>query len=263
MIVRPMTTSDLRSVAALLKSSFDPDLRAYMTYTQEGIDAFLGVRISKPELSDGRTYLVYSDDSDRAVGYAEFVQIEPGVQFLSYLCVAPHMRRRGVATSMIDYLVRSNDGTGRVELEVFDRNASALALYRNLGYVPVKGGRTWSRRGLPDAAPIASADLAIPELTVYEPMHAAYGFSQLPVVWRGRAVALGRIGSTVLRCFDIAAFTDDSLLAAVRRTFPSLTEAFLVNDTNFAPGVGAKVITGVTRMARIVHPQPNENGSSA
>lgn len=260
MRIRPIGTADLDDVAALLKSAFDSELRPYLTYAQDGIEAFLRVRVARPEQFGERTYLVGSDGSDRAVGYAEFVEIEPGVQFLSYICVAPHMQRRGIATSLIAQVLESRQGVSRVELEVLEHNVSALATYRRLGFDQVGGGRTWSRRLLPSAASAPATELVIPELAVYEPMHAAYGFSELPVRWRDRAVKLGRIGSTVLRCFDPASFVDEDLLAAVRRAFPGLSEAFLVTESEGEIPESALVIAKTIRMARSVERAVHEGG---
>ncbi len=250
MKMRPMRESDLGEVAALLASSFDPALRPYMTYAQEGIDVFLRTRVTNPEDNAERTYLVCADESDRAIAYAELVETEPGLQFLSYICVAPHMKRRGIASSLLEHALRACEEVSRVELEVLHDNESALAMYGKLGFAPVDSGGMWIRRSLPAASGEATPILELPDRAVYEPSHTARGFSELPVRWHGREVRLGRIGSTVLRCFDQEPFVDDSLLAAIRRAFPNLTEAFLISDAVSDIPENGVVVARTTRMAR-------------
>lgn len=235
MRVRAVQPSDLPEVALLVQTSFDARLRRYMTYAQRGIEAFLAVFVERPELFPERTYLVCADEVDRVVGYAEFSDHGDGTYFLSYICVARDMRRRGIASAMIEGFISSRPPEARLELEVFRQNTSAIAAYRKLGFAQSAGERTWLQRSLPAALPRTSGRLAISSLAAYEPMHAAYGFSELPVRWSGRDVKLGRIGAGVLRCFSPDAFGDEDLLAAVRRVFPSLTEAFVILDGRPSP----------------------------
>lgn len=249
-----MHPSDLPEFAALVQTSFDAALRPYMTYAQHGIASYLAVHVHRPEVFVDRTYLVCADDADRVVGYAEFSDHEAGTYFLSYICVANDMRRRGIASALIEDFVRSRPPGGRLELEVLRHNTAAIATYRRLDFTQVDGGRTWLRRPLPVPGARSSALLQMQALAVYEPMHASYGFSELPVRWKGRDVRLGRIGSGVLRCFDADTFADEDLLSSVRYLFPSLTEAFIIIDDEHSIGADdrATVVAQTVRMARIL-----------
>lgn len=256
MKIRAVRSSDLPNVASLLQTSFDTALRPYMTYAQHGIESYLAVHVDKPELFGDRTCLVCTDGGDLVVGYAEFVEPEDGTYFLSYICVASDMRRRGVASALIEHFVRSRRSVGRLELEVLRHNTSAINTYLRLGFAQVDGERTWLKRPLPMPATCSSTRLEMSALAVYEPMHASYGFSELPVRWSGRDVRLGRIGAGVLRCFDADAFLDEALLSAVRRVFPNLTEAFLILDGAHEPISfdNATVVAQTMRMARVLGP---------
>lgn len=253
MKVRPARTADLHRVAQLLRASFDDALLPYMTYAQHGIETYLAVHVSRPEVFPERTHLVALDGDDRVVGYAELHDAEAGRSFLSYICVDADLRRQGVASMMLDRFLTSRTTSGVLELEVFGDNSPAFAAYRKAGFVVVDGGRTWIRRPLPPQGPgTATGRLRLPGLALSEAMHAAYGFSELPVSWRGRELRLGRIGEHVLRCFAEDVFEDDELLAEARRAVPELTEAFLVSD---APGddlraQGASVVARTVRMER-------------
>ena len=53
------------------------------------------------------------------------------------LCVAPAMRRSGVAHGLLDAFFRHLGAQNRVVLEVAVDNAAAIALYESVGFVPV------------------------------------------------------------------------------------------------------------------------------
>ena len=71
------------------------------------------------------------------LGATREVDIDPGDRYLSYLWVAPHARRHGIATTlvndMLDHL-RSR-GVRRAWLWVLDGNDAAHALYSKVGFV--------------------------------------------------------------------------------------------------------------------------------
>jgi GNAT superfamily N-acetyltransferase len=194
-----------------------------MTYTQHGVTAFLEVELLHPRSFPDKSFLVSTDEDDRVIGFAEFRTNAKKVGFLSYVCVADHSRGLGVATSLIDHFVVSHQPLDRLELDVFDDNSSALRLYEKLGFVP-HAQKAWLRRCL--SSP--STPLSIPQLHMPAAAYAAYGFCELLVEWRGQDTRLGRIGTGVLRCFDLSSFSDDDLLASAQATFPSLTAALTI-----------------------------------
>jgi RimJ/RimL family protein N-acetyltransferase len=218
-----MQSSDLPHVVAMLGSSFEPGLRPYMTYTQHGIMAFLELHMLHPESFPDKVFFVSTDKNDQAIGYAEFRLNTAKVGFLSYVCVAEHSRGLGIATSLIEHFIFSRQFLERLELDVFENNSPALRLYQKLGFERHEQ-KTWLQRPLPPP----SAPLAIPQFHTSTATHAAYGFGELPVNWRGHEVRLGRIGTSVLRCYDLESFSDDDLLASARATIPSLREVLTI-----------------------------------
>ena len=194
-----------------------------MTYTQHGAMAFLEVHLLHPNSFPDKCFLVSTEGSDHTVGFAEFRMNAQKVGFLSYICVDDHYRGLGVATSLINHFVGSHQPLDSLALDVFDDNSPALHLYEKLGFVR-ETQKAWLRRYLSSA----STPLSIHQLHMPAAAYATYGFCELQVEWRGEDTRLGRIGTSVLRCFDISAFGDDDLLASAKATFPSLTEALTV-----------------------------------
>jgi ribosomal protein S18 acetylase RimI-like enzyme len=70
------------------------------------------------------------------VGATPEPDIDPGDRYLSYLWVAPSARRTGLATRLVDEMLRHLHGTGvaRAWLWVLDGNDAARALYGKLGF---------------------------------------------------------------------------------------------------------------------------------
>lgn len=74
---------------------------------------------------------------------------EPGI-WLEDLFVRPSFRRRGLATELMLALgERCGGGPRRLEWAVLDWNSEAIAFYRRLGAVPVRGWTRyrWVQRG--------------------------------------------------------------------------------------------------------------------
>ena len=224
MIYRQMQSTDLPEVAALLRNSFSPRLRRYMTYTQHGIDSFLGARLAHPRSFPQQFFGVAANESGRVLGYADFRLSSATEAFLAYVCVSEDARRLGVATGLIEHFSGPRASLECIELDVFVDNASALSLYRRLGFASTGEGSTWLCRKLP--AP--STGLKVSELTASCAAHTVYGFCEFRVEWDDREIKLGRIGAEVLRCFVPETFRDDNLLGAVRATFPRVRQALTI-----------------------------------
>jgi len=79
--------------------------------------------------------------------------------------------------------------------------------------------------------------------------HGGGRFAELTVAYRNTGeVRLGRIGSSVLRCFTSDAFYDDALLAHVGAQFPALREAVAIVDYQPPAGSAASGIATSIRM---------------
>lgn len=219
-----MVPDDIEQVAHLLAESFDAHLRPYMVYTQRGIGAFLAVDLAHPDLVEPKNMVVVSDGAE-VVAFAEFRLIVPDEAHLSYICVAASHRRKGLARQIISQFIDQNPSVRRLELFVFDENTPARRLYEGLGFGHVDSSG-WYTRGLPTP----SRPLRIPDLHAVMAVHERYGFSRLELDYRGHRLNVGRLGDGVLRCYDADSFADDDLLAALRASFPSLTECLLITS---------------------------------
>lgn len=223
-----MLPDDVEQAAHLLAESFDARLRPYMVYTQRGIGAFLAVDLAHPDLVEPKNMLVVGDGAELAA-FAEFRLVAPDAAHLSYICVAASHRRQGLARQIISHFIEQNPAVRRLELFVFDENTPARRLYEGLGFGPVDSSG-WYTRGLPSP----SRPLRIPDLHAVTAVHERYGFSRLELDYRGHRLHLGRLGDRVLRCYDTDSFADDELLAALRASFPSLTECLLITSPGAA-----------------------------
>jgi ribosomal protein S18 acetylase RimI-like enzyme len=224
--IRPASAEDVASVAALLRESFADELFPYMVYAQHGIADYLAIVINHPAALPHNHYLVAVDRSARAervVGFAEFKTLPASVGFLSYVCVDPAVRRRGVARVLFqDFLVRHPD-IRTVELDVFHDNRPAVAMYTRLGFT-----RKWSSEWMVRSAPVAGGAVEIPALAEAMASHRAYGFSRMQVRQNGTSTEVGRIGATVMRCFDREAFECPALHAGIVGQFPEVREVLAI-----------------------------------
>jgi ribosomal protein S18 acetylase RimI-like enzyme len=220
--VRDARLHDLPEVSILLRESFAESLWPYMVYAQHGIGAYLAAALRHPQAVPRQHYLVAADTESpdgRILGFAEFRTPTKDVAFLSYICVSPGQRNRGIASQIFRYFFEHHSGITTLELDVFRENAAAVTLYRKLGLEQVA-----SSKWLVLDAPAAMGSVEIPAVAVSAAAHQAYGFSELNVLHEGTVTKIGRIGARVLRCFNRVDFERTSLHAAVVGVFPSLTE---------------------------------------
>ncbi|KQO46741.1 MULTISPECIES: GNAT family N-acetyltransferase [unclassified Frigoribacterium] len=240
--VRPAVLADVPLLADLTARSFDESLHPYLTVAQAGAARFLALVVTHPHLHPGRELLVAVSE-EAVVGYADLRTSPEGDAFLSYLCVVEEARGRGVATALLDAF-RAERSPRSLALDVFTSNGPANALYDRLGF-----GRgplsTWVTRPLPAAA---SVPAPVEAFATQHATHEAYGFSQfrtgdLPVAGGMRAPStFGRIGETVLKCLTLADFDDDDVLAALRASFPTTTEAFVIVADDSRPASPHRVV---------------------
>lgn len=239
-----MRAADTAAVADLLRESYDPALRRFISHAQAGVQEFLRVHLEHPALFAGTELTVAAHpEDDRVLGFCEFT-VRPGGSHLGYICVAPDARGRGVATALVEEHV-GRRRPGQVTLDVFEDNVPARALYDRLGFVAV-AERAWYVRPLP--LPTAQATV----LNGHEAVatHARYGFSNLQVATPGGTRTVGRTGGTVLRCRTVEDFEDDALLASVRGCVGDVTDALVIVAADerqpHTPG-----LTVATRSARL------------
>lgn len=243
MKLRPAVTADVPAIAALLRRSFAPNLHRYMIYTQAGIADYLRVILNQPALFPDHRLLTAEGGNGAVAGFAEFRTSGP-TALLSYICVSPHAQRRGVATALIQTFLADHPGITGLELDTFEDNRPAVALYRKMGFT----GTTrlvWLARPVPQ--PAAAAVRAINPASAIAAFD-RYGFCELPVRWQGVEHRLGRIGPDVLRCFSPADYEDEALLAAVRTLIPELREALLIQPAEQAGPLAERQVTAALHL---------------
>lgn len=248
-MLRPMTPADTGPVAELLRESYDPSLRRFISHAQSGVQAYLRAHLDEPALFPATEMTVATRDEDGAViGFCEFVtDRSSSVSHLAYICISPEARNRGLGTALIhDHVERRRPPA--VTLDVFEQNVAARRLYDRLGFTPV-AERIWYTRPLPAAGHPADVVNGAEAVAT----HATYGFSYLSVAGRSGTRSIGRMGDTVLRCRTAEDFADDRFLAGVRACLPSATDALLIVPAEDAqPAVPGQVV--VTRTARLQLP---------
>lgn len=134
--VRPLALGDLPEVLAIERA-------AYGFPWSEGV--------FRDCLRVGYRCFAATDLSDRVLGYS-LLSVAAGEAHVLNLCVDPTQRRRGVATLLLDNMLRiaSRCSAGSVMLEVRPSNSAAIKLYYREGferigvrkrYYPAAGGR--------------------------------------------------------------------------------------------------------------------------
>ena len=104
------------------------------------------------ELNNLLSLWVVAVDDDRVVGYVGS-QTVCGESDMMNIAVHPDYRRRGIARSLVEYLIRelANRGSECLTLEVRSSNASAQALYEMLGFQQVGLRKNYYRNPREDA----------------------------------------------------------------------------------------------------------------
>lgn len=255
--IAPLRPEQVGAAQRLLLESFDPRLQPYMTATQAGAEAFLAAYVAAPQLHPERRYLAatQADGTGDLLGYAEFRQLEAGAGFLSYICVSPLARGRGIASRLIEHYLQMVPEPETMQLDVFADNLPALALYRKLGFEE-QSQTTWWRRPLP--TPSETASLRVTNWPAALAMHKRYGFCEYQVSFADQLHGLGRMGQAVLRCTSAADFADDALLSAVRAALPELQEALLIAPDGPSPHAEAEAFNRSLRL-RWHNPKPTSS----
>lgn len=240
---RQMRSSDCPAVSRLLQQSFPTEVAPFIPFTQHGVGEHLDVQLSHPASFSARQLLVVADADDHPIGYADFRLDTPCDGFLSYICIAPSVRGRGLAQRLIELFLQVHPGVDTLSLDVFEGNAPASKLYERLGFSVVTR-QAWLTRPLPRS----TSELAVYEVPTVVAMHKVFGFSEFRLNWGGEDLSFGRVGDSVLRCRDEKTFRSDELLAALRATFTGLTQAMLVVNGDASLPPDSQVLTVANRM---------------
>ena len=104
------------------------------------------------ELNNLLSLWVVAVEDDRVVGYVGS-QTVCGESDMMNIAVHPDYRRRGIARSLVEYLIRelANRGSECLTLEVRSSNESAQALYEMLGFQQVGLRKNYYRNPREDA----------------------------------------------------------------------------------------------------------------
>lgn len=120
-MIRPMTSADVPSVAALEKLCFsDP-------WSVSSIASELDNPLS--------LWLVWEEDGT-AAAYLGVQRVPPQADVMN-VAVSPALRRRGIARALFAELERRLPEIDELFLEVRASNSGAIALYRTLGFEQV------------------------------------------------------------------------------------------------------------------------------
>lgn len=88
----------------------------------------------REELNNPCARFLVAVDADTVVGYLGCHHIA-GEGFIANVAVSPAFRRRGIARALVSAALSDGVSLSRISLEVRVSNASAIALYRSLGFV--------------------------------------------------------------------------------------------------------------------------------
>ena len=98
-----------------------------------------------------RHFLVATNDADEIVGYAAVLVVAPGVEAdVLTVAVLPDYTRQGIASHFMNELEKwsQNKQALAMMLEVGVENASAIALYKKLGYQTIATRKNYYGPGL-------------------------------------------------------------------------------------------------------------------
>lgn len=118
MTIREMTPQDLEEVLAIEQGSFtDPFSRG----------------LFESELAQEKASLLVALDGKRIVGYIDYWFVLDELHVIN-LAVHPDARRRGVATGLMDEMIRRSKGAETVFLEVRESSVAARRFYEKGGF---------------------------------------------------------------------------------------------------------------------------------
>ncbi len=123
MIIRPYTDADWKSIADIYNLSKPDELRGSVDQR-----AFLPLeRDARSQRLFRESRILVVEDQEEVLGFAG-----NSGNYISWMFVHPHHRRKGVARLLLEHILTSLDG--KVKLNVFKNNHAACALYQQFGF---------------------------------------------------------------------------------------------------------------------------------
>ena len=246
--VRPAVAADAGWLAEVSRASFSPRLHPFLISAQPGIDRFWEVVLTHPSAFPGRCFLVAETDGEGRIGFADLQPVAADRAHLSYICVTEAARGRGVARLLLGAYLDGHPEMTSMQLDVFEDNVAARALYDRLGF---ESGTTttWWVTDLPRGATADGVRL--------QGLHAAtawmdtYGFAELAVVVDDAVRPLARPSSSVLRCPDPTLLQEPTVLAAVAAELPDLTQVLVTTPGDEPPPSDVGALRQVNRSIRM------------
>lgn len=248
--VRSASASDVQWLAEVSRVSFAPRLHPYLISAQPGINRFWEVVLQHPKSFPGRCFLVAETDEGRRLGFADLQMVAPDCAHLSYVCVIEEARGRGVARTLLREYLGRHPSVASMQLDVFEDNAPARALYDLLGFAPEVTTTWWAAALVQDSTPAAD-DVQVEGLHVATAGMDTYGFAEFSVAVGDTVLPLARPSATVLRCPDPAMLLQPSVLAAVASELPELEQVLVLAPGDHPPPSDVGPLRSVNRSIRM------------
>ena len=119
--INKMTIGDLDSIKDILESDFDD---------------FWNYNIIKTELENKNSYYIIAKKDETIVGFAGIIDTVDQYE-ITNIVVKKKYRNEGIGTLLLNNIIDfvKNSKKGKLYLEVNNNNTSAIALYKNHGFI--------------------------------------------------------------------------------------------------------------------------------
>ena len=118
MNIVPMTTEDAKALAELDKLSFA------VPWSEKSFLEEANNRLAR--------YFVAKDEG-KIIGYGG-IWLVSGEGNITNIAVHPEWRKKGIASKILEELIKSAEGCGQIFLEVRESNIAAISLYEKHGF---------------------------------------------------------------------------------------------------------------------------------
>lgn len=216
MNIRLAAPAEARTIADLMRGSFDPATLALTVYGCSGIVRHLRARMRLPlPMSDCRHLLAFADGLP--AGFAE-TRLLPAAICLNYIAVAREYRGARNADRLLARALDMAAARGRetVLVDVFASNTVSRNWYEKLGFGMQAETAWWSlplarHRGRPEAGGQCRAD----RLLEAQACDRLYGFSHFDLITPRATYRIGRLGHRWFRTCDPGLLDDECALACL------------------------------------------------
>ncbi len=212
--IRPARIDEAGEIVALIRGSFNPEIRNAMIYGCSGMEAFISRQIETPEGLSDTVYLV-AKVGDLVAGCVEMRWL-PEALFLNYICSSPEARSKGLARRLLAESIRiaRRDHHREMLLDVFEDNLPARTWYERLGFRYDYSTQWWD-------CPLPVTDILVSgRISGYPHALASqerYGFSMFRLITCEREYAVGCLGSDWFRVTGPELLSDPQALAMLQR----------------------------------------------